>query len=121
MAWNTDIGRAVVLGLGALIPLGALAATVLREIEAWRRDRDRQDDRAREADAQADLNEAARGLVRDLRSDNEALRLECERERASGLGHYQRTLRLYGLLTVWFRDWHAGKPPPEQLSRMEDI
>jgi hypothetical protein len=118
VAWSNDFGRALILGLGALIPIGALAATALREIQAFRRERD---ERQREGDAQADLNDAARGLVRDLREDNEMLRLDRDRERSSGLGHYEKTQRLYGMLTLWFSDWHSGKPPPAQLPRMEDI
>lgn len=67
--------------------------------------------------AQGDLNEAAKQIIDQLNVEIARLKDERDKERQSGVDHYGRCVRMYGLLGRIV----AGEKAPDKLPRMEDL
>lgn len=51
----------------------------------------------------------------------EELEADVERERQSGMGHYQHSARLYKYIIKMNNEWEAGNLPPDKIPDFDDI
>jgi hypothetical protein len=122
--WKT--GALTIIGLG-----------MMQGIRMWlsdykdKRNPDAKADRADKAEARQWLSQQDRRVRETVeRTDSENVRLrtridelesDVERERKSGMGHYEHSLRLFDYIVQLVHDWRNGKSPPEKVSDFDKI
>jgi hypothetical protein len=122
--WKTAsisvIGLGVFQGIRMLIndykdrrhPEGKVDRSDKAEARQWLSQQDR---RVRETVTDVN-NENSRLRTRNVELDAEVAAREVDvgKERASGMAHYQHSVRLFEIIVELIHDWRNGKPPPDK-------
>ena len=79
-----------------------------------------QDRRVRERVEQTDTENARlRARIEALETEVSAREADAERERTSGMRHYQKTVDIYQYVVRLVHDWRNGKPPPDEIQKFD--
>jgi hypothetical protein len=82
----------------------------------------KQDRRFRDAVDRTDSdNTRLRDRIDTLEGEITKKDAEIEHERQSGISHYLRTIRIYTYLATLVHDWRNGRPPPDDITKIEDL